>query len=117
MRPGFFAHPVSRLRTVMPRQRFERPVGIRHHSNVAFGADEDGHLRTRLPVPRRRFGGVQDVAGLFGQMHTFISQSPARILVVNSLTFYCQILDFQAPSITPIFSNLTIGADLLILLA
>src|SRR6185369_16935105 len=49
--------------------------------------DEDGHLRTRLPVPRRRFGGVQDAAGLLGQMHTFISQRPARILVVNPLTF------------------------------
>jgi hypothetical protein len=89
----------------MPRQRFQRPVRIRHHANMAFGPDEDGHVRTNLPAPRCRFGGVQDVAGLFGQMHTFISQSFARILIVNSLTAVPSNFRLER-ELTPIYQQL-----------
>src|SRR4029079_15055682 len=95
-----------------PCQRFERPVRIRHHSNVALRADQDGHLRTRLPVPRSRFGGVQDVAGLLRQMHTFISQSPARILVRQAFNGSDVKFWTSNSTIEPIFSNLEMGSEM-----
>ena len=80
-RAGSFVYTIGRLSTMMPRQRFKRPVGIRNHSDVAFRADEDGHLGAYLALPRGIFGGVQDFAGPFSQMHTLISRRPAEILV------------------------------------
>jgi hypothetical protein len=69
-----FVYTIGRPCTVMPRQRFKRPVGIRNHSDVAFRTDENGHLGASLAVPGGVFGSVQDFAGLFSQMHTLISR-------------------------------------------
>ena len=37
-RAGSFVYTIGGLSTVMPRQGFKRPVGIRHHTDVAFRA-------------------------------------------------------------------------------
>ena len=80
-RAGSFVYTIRGLSTVMPRQGFKRPVGIRHHTDVAFRTDEDGHLGAYLALPGGIFGGVQDFAGPFSQMHTLISRSRTVILV------------------------------------
>lgn len=66
---------------MMPCQRVEGPVGIRHDSDVAIRADEDRHFGARLALSGSAFGGIQDFTGLFHEVHTLISQSPPAILV------------------------------------
>lgn len=80
-RAGSLVYAIGGLSTVMPRQRLKRPVGIRHHSDLAFRSDQDAHLGAYLTLPGGIFGSVQDFAGPFSQMHTLISRRPAEILV------------------------------------
>ena len=66
---------------MMPHQRVERPVRIRHHSNVALGADQDRHLGAHLALPGSAFGSIHDFAGMFSEVHALISLSFRKILI------------------------------------
>lgn len=59
-----FRYPVSGLRPMVPGERLERPVGIGNHADAGFPPDQDGHVGALFATARRRFGSLQELAGM-----------------------------------------------------
>jgi hypothetical protein len=62
-----FSHAVNRTRAVVKRERIQRPIGIRDHTNRALAADKNGHIGAGFAPPRCGFRRVQDLLRMLGK--------------------------------------------------
>jgi hypothetical protein len=57
-------NPITHLGPMVPGERLERPVGIGNHADAGFPPDQDGHVGALFATARRRFGSLQELAGM-----------------------------------------------------